>query len=170
MAGCRRIVSYANDLAGLLYPIVAPDATPPAPDVVADRLHSAAIHLLRRLRHEDAASGLSPARLSALSVLVFGGPCTLGDLARAEGVRPPTMTRLVQGLERDGLVERAPDLGDRRLVRLRATADGARILQEGRRRRVARLAAALATLDDAERARLADAVDLLERVLTRAPC
>lgn len=146
------------------------DATPPAPDVVADRLHSAAIHLLRRLRHEDWASGLSPARLSALSVLVFGGPCTLGELARAEGVRPPTMTRLVQGLVRDGLVERAPDASDGRLVRLRATAAGERVLREGRQRRVARLAAALATLDVADRARLADAVDLLERVLDAAPC
>ena len=146
------------------------DATPPAPDDVANRLHSAAIHLLRRLRHEDAASGLTPARLSALSVLVFGGPCTLGDLARAEGVRPPTMTRLVQGLERDGLVERAPDPADRRLVRLRATADGERVLREGRRRRVARLAAALATLAVEDRARLSDAVELLERLLDRAPC
>lgn len=146
------------------------DATPPAPDLVADRLHSAAIHLLRRLRHEDWASGLSPARLSALSVLVFGGPRTLGELARAEGVRPPTMTRLVQGLARDGLVERAPDPSDRRLVRLRATADGERVLREGRQRRVAQLAAALATLDAADRARLADAVDVLERVLDAAPC
>ena len=165
-----KVVSVANDWAALLYPIVTRAATPPAPDIVAERLHSAAIHLLRRLRREDSASGLSPARLSALSVLVFGGPCTLGDLARAEGVRPPTMTRLAQGLEREGLVERAPDPADRRLVRLRATAAGEQVLREGRRRRVARLAAALAALDDAELARLADAADVLERVLDAAPC
>ena len=166
----NHFVSYANDQAALLYLIVPRDATPPAPDVVADRLHSAAIHLLRRLRHEDWASGLSPARLSALSVLVFGGSCTLGDRARAEGVRPPTMTRLVQGLEREGLVERSPDSADRRLVRLRATADGERVLHEGRRRRVARLAAALAALGDADRAQLARAVEVLERVLDAPPC
>ena len=149
---------------------MARDATPPAPDLVADRLHSAAIHLLRQLRREDAASGLSPARLSALSVLVFGGPSTLGDLARAEGVRPPTMTRLVQGLERDGFVERAPDPADRRQVHLRATPEGERVLHKGRQRRVARLAAALAALGDDERARLADAIDVLEGMLDRPPC
>jgi hypothetical protein len=64
-------------------------------EAIADRLHSAAIHLLRRLRREDATSGLSAPRLSALSVIVFGGPLTLGELANAEQVRPPTMTRLV---------------------------------------------------------------------------
>ena len=84
----------------------------------ADRLHSAAIHLLRRLRREDAQSGLSAPRLSALSVLVFGGPLTLGELANAEQVRPPTMTRLVTALEADGLVTREPDASDGRLTRV----------------------------------------------------
>ena len=66
---------------------------------IADRLHSAAIHLLRRVRKQDAATGEGPARLSALSVLVFGGgPMTLGQLAQAEQVRPPTMSRIVSGL------------------------------------------------------------------------
>ena len=95
---------------------------------VADRLHSAAIHLLRWLRREDEAAGLSPARLSALSVVVFGGPLPIGELARAEQVRPPTMTRLVQALERDGLVAREPDPADGRVTRVRATAEGARIV------------------------------------------
>src|SRR5512134_1777173 len=76
----------------------------------ADRLHSAAIQLLRRLRREDNRWGLSAPRLSALSVLVFGGrPLTLGELANAEQVRPPTMTRLVSALESQGLVSRASD-------------------------------------------------------------
>ena len=72
----------------------------PASDAatLADQLHSAAIHLLRTLRKEDDSSGLSAPRLSALSVVVFGGPLTLGQLARAEQVRPPTMTRIVTGL------------------------------------------------------------------------
>src|SRR5256885_16104382 len=69
----------------------------------ADRLHSAAIHLLRRLRVRDRESGVGPAQLSALSVLVFGGPRSLGELADAEQVRPPTMSRIVAGRERGGL-------------------------------------------------------------------
>src|SRR6476469_3956877 len=77
---------------------------------VADRLHSAAIRLLRRLRREDEAMGLTAARASALSVLVFGGrPVTLGALAQAEQVSAPTVTRLIVGMERDGLVRRTPD-------------------------------------------------------------
>ena len=130
----------------------------------ADRLHSAAIHLLRRLRREDTAIGLAPARLSALSVLVFGGPATLTNLAAAEQVQAPTMTRIVQALEADGLVRREPVPGDRRGARLVATARGRRVLHEGRRRRVARLAADLAALPDAERRALDRAVDVLERL------
>src|SRR6202171_724899 len=72
----------------------------------AGRLHSVAIHLLRRLRVSDLASGIGPAQLSALSVLVFGGPRSLGELAEAEQVRPPTMSRIVAGLVRGGLVKR----------------------------------------------------------------
>src|SRR5688500_1433251 len=112
-------------------------------DRVADRVHSAAIHLLRRLRREDDTSGLSAPRLSALSVVVFAGPLTIGALATAEQVRPPTMTRLVSGLERDGLVRREADAADGRVVRVRATARGERLLAEGRARRVDTLARAL---------------------------
>src|SRR5215471_17049745 len=90
---------------------------------VADRLHSAAIHLLRRLRVRDLASGIGPAQLSALSVLVFGGPRSLGELADAEQVRPPTMSRIVSGLERSKLVKRHATEDGRR-VRLAATAKG----------------------------------------------
>src|SRR3954468_23413000 len=120
----------------------ADEQAPPLADaaVVADRLHSAAIHLLRRLRTEDTASGLTAPRLSALSVIVFGGPLTLGALAAAEQVRPPTMTRLVAALEGAGLVTREPDPGDPRQVLLRATPAGRRLLEEGRVRRTATLA------------------------------
>ena len=72
--------------------------------VIAERLHSVAIRLLRRLRKTDAASGLPGPKLSALSVLVFGGPQTLKELAAAEQVRAPTMSRLVADLEADGFV------------------------------------------------------------------
>src|SRR3954452_9515904 len=85
---------------------------------LADRLHSAAIHLLRRLRREDDASGLPAPQLSALSVIVFGGPITLGALAAAEQVRPPTITRVVATLEESGLVVRETDDADRRVARV----------------------------------------------------
>src|SRR3989449_5201768 len=91
---------------------------------IANRLHSAAIHLLRRLRKQDEAMGLSQARASALSVVVFGGPVTIGDLAHAEHVSAPTMTRLVIGMERDGRVRRKRDGRGGRLVLLKPTAEG----------------------------------------------
>lgn len=140
--------------------MTAPQATAD----LANRLHSAAIHLLRRLRSRDAATGLSGPAASALSVIVYAGPLTLGRLAEAEQVRPPTITRLIQGLERRGLVRRAADPGDRRKQRVEATARGRRLLEEGRRRRIAALAEALEELPAAERARLADAVATLEQI------
>lgn len=142
----------------------SPSRTSRAHADTADRLHSAAIHLLRRLRREDTATGLAPARLSALSVLVFGGPAGLTQLAAAEQVQAPTMTRIVQALEADGLVRREPVPGDRRGARLVATARGRRVLHEGRRRRVARLAADLAALPDPDRRALDRAIGILERL------
>jgi len=136
-----------------------------SPDDLADGLHSAAIHLLRRLRREDDASGLPAPQLSALSVIVFTGPITLGALAVAEQVRPPTITKLVATLEASGLVERDIDADDRRIVRVKATTRGAKLLQEGRQRRVASLAGALGKLSAADRAKLAQALPVLERVV-----
>ena len=124
-----------------------------------------AIHLLRRLRTEDDASGLSSPRLSALSVIVMAGPVTLGDLAAAEQVRPPTMSRLVTALERDGLVLRESDAGDRRLVRVRATAAGRRGLARGRTRRVALLARQLESLSERELEHIDETVRLVARLL-----
>jgi DNA-binding MarR family transcriptional regulator len=138
---------------------------PTATRGVADRLHSAAIHLLRRLRRHDEAMGLTPARASALSIMVFGGPVTLGSLARAEQVSAPTVTRLIVGMERDGLVRREPDQQDGRVVWLHATAKGTRLLHEGRQRRVAALADDLDRLSDADRATLAAAAEILDRML-----
>src|SRR2546421_482833 len=97
---------------------------------VAERLHSAAIHLLRRVRKQDMASGEGPARLSALSVLVFGGPKTLKQLAAAEQVKPPTMSRMVAGLARSRLVTVSNDPADSRCMNIRATAKGVRLLQQ----------------------------------------
>ena len=133
----------------------------------ADRFHSAAIHALRHVRREDPATGLSAARLSALSVLVFGGPRTLGELAAAEHVRPATMTRIVQALEAEGLVARESDPDDGRVTRLHATAKGERVLWRGREQRVARLADLLARLSADEVAHVRKAADLVERALAQ---
>jgi DNA-binding MarR family transcriptional regulator len=138
----------------------------PADHELATRLHSVAIHLLRRLSREDRALGVSPARLSALSVLVFGGPRTIGQLAAAEHVTPPTMTRLVAAMEREGLVARDADANDGRIVRVKATSEGKRLLLKGRDRRVQVLEAKLRALDDDEKWALKTAVDQLERVLS----
>jgi DNA-binding MarR family transcriptional regulator len=130
----------------------------------ADRLHSAAIHLLRRLRVRDRESGVGPAQLSALSVLVFGGPRSLGELADAEQVRPPTMSRIVAGLESAGLVRRHATEDGRR-VRLEASAKGTKILQEGRKRRVESLAKAVSSLSGEEQQKLGTLTDLLQQVI-----
>lgn len=148
-------------------PATAPRAA--AGERVAERLHSAAIQLLRRLRRQDLAMGLTAARASALSIMVFGGRVTIGQLAQAEQVSAPTMTRLVVGLERDRLVRRHADPNDGRVVWLEATAKGRRILHAGRDRRVAALEADLAALDDRDRETLAAAVDILERVVRPRP-
>ena len=132
----------------------------------ADKLHSAAIHLLRRLRVRDRESGIGPAQLSALSVLVFGGPRSLGELAEAEQVRPPTMSRIVSGLQRAGLVKREATKDGRR-VRLVATAKGTKILWEGRQRRVESLANALAALGKTERSRLRELAELLPEIVRK---
>ena len=134
-------------------------------EALADQLHSAAIHLLRQLRREDDASGISAPRLSALSVVVFGGPLTLGHLAAAEQVKPPTMTRIVTGLENDGLVQRIGDPRDRRLTRIQATMKGQKVLAAGRARRVEKLAAAVRELRGSELAELARGVQLLGKII-----
>jgi DNA-binding MarR family transcriptional regulator len=139
----------------------------------ADRLHSAAIHLLRNVRASDIETGLSPARLSALSVLVFGGPRTISELAAAEQVRLPTMSGIVRGLEDEDLVRRASDPADRRASRIHATARGRNLLLRGRARRVDNLAERLKALDREELRTLAAAAALIERALAsergRAP-
>ncbi len=129
---------------------------------VAGRLHSAAIHLLRHLRKQDIHSGIGPARLSALSVLVFGGPQALGALAVIEQVRPPTMSRVVAGLQGDGLARRTRDPGDARIARIHATPKGRRVLERGRRRRIRDLTIRLRKLTPAQRATLSRAAHLME--------
>jgi DNA-binding MarR family transcriptional regulator len=132
---------------------------------VADRLHSAAIQLLRRVRQKDVASGIGAAQLSALSVLVFAGAKTLGELARAEQVRPPTMTRIVLALEQGGLARRVADTRDRRVARIHATPRGVEVLQKGRSRRIHYIAELLRDLGPGDVKLLGRAAVLLESAL-----
>jgi len=132
---------------------------------VADHLHSAAIHLLRRLRQTDTLLAVSGPKLSALSVLVFGGPCTLGALANAEHLRGPTMSQMVEELERAGLLVRRQKPEDRRSVLLEATPRGREVLEQGRQLRIVQLAEQLEHLTSKELETLRSAVALLERLL-----
>jgi DNA-binding MarR family transcriptional regulator len=131
-------------------------------DTVADLLHSASIHLLRRAHEVDDASGLTPARLSALSVVVFRGPLTLGALAQAEGVRSATMTGVANGLEAGGLIQRRPHERDRRAVLLVATPKGRRLLRDARRRRIEVVAELLRDLSPRDLELLQHAGELIE--------
>jgi DNA-binding MarR family transcriptional regulator len=132
---------------------------------VADRLHSAAIHLLRTAAKTDTQSGQGPARLSALSVLVFGGPKTLGQLAAAERVKPPTMSRIVAGLRQSGLAKIQNDGSDARKIVISVTAKGERLLQEARKKRIQALVENLKNLKDADLEILRKASELIEQML-----
>lgn len=135
---------------------------------LADALHSAAIRLLRAVRHVDRSTGLSPARLSALSVLVFAGPLTVGRLAAAEGVRSPTMSGIVNGLVADGLAERRAGPGDQRSVEVHATTKGESLFNRAREQRVLAVARLLDGQTGPDLDRLRGAVRLLEQLLERA--
>jgi DNA-binding MarR family transcriptional regulator len=139
----------------------------PLPETLAaaDRLHSAAIHLLRRVRQQDVATGVGPAQLSSLSVLVFAGPKTFGELASAEQVKPPTMSRIVAGLKRSRLIKITRDPHDSRRMHIRPSAKGTHLLQQARRRRIESLASQLRILSPDELARLGEAVDVLKSLL-----
>ena len=132
---------------------------------VATRLHSAAIRLLRLLRREDEEAGMSGPRLSALSVIVFAGPVSLAELAAAEQVRAPTMSRIVEALVAANLVTRTTHATDRRMVRIAATEHGERLLKAGQERRVRALSERLGRLPESERRALARGVEILERVV-----
>ena len=135
----------------------------------ADRIHSAAIHLLRRVHEVDAeAMGISPARASALSVLVLGGARSLTELAAAERVTSATMSKLVTGMEGEGLVRRYPDVNDARSVRLEATAKGRRILERGRARRLDLLERLLSSASETEIAAIGTAATAVERAIGSA--
>jgi DNA-binding MarR family transcriptional regulator len=131
---------------------------------LADGLHSAAIHLLRQVRVEDRASGIGPAQLSALSVLVFGGSMSLKQLAGIEQVKPPTMVRIVRGLVEQRLARTRADKEDARKINIAATLRGKSLMMRARKRRVEALAKALSAMPASQREELQAAVAVLKKV------
>ena len=135
-----------------------------------EALHRAAIHLLRSMRGVDAASGLSGPKLSALSVLAFAGARSLGELANAEQVSAPTMSKLVADLEADGLVTKSSDPSDRRGVRIAVTDVGRALMEAGRQRRLDQLRRRFDGLDAADMAILARAAELMQQATASDQC
>ena len=135
---------------------------------LADGLHSAAIHLLRRLRIHDLASGVGPAKLSALSVLVFSGRAlSLAELADAEQVKNPTMSRLVSDMQREGLVRTQTSKQDARSIEISPTARGRELLLAGKQRRVDSLAKAMVDLQAEDMEKLDQCVELLRQIIRK---
>jgi DNA-binding MarR family transcriptional regulator len=139
--------------------------TPDSPPEIASRLRLSATRLARRLRQESGA-GLSPSQQSALAVIAYHGPLTLGALAEHERVAPPTVTKVVSKLECDGLVTRTPDPADRRICRVAISPAGEELLEESRRRKTAWLTARISQLDADRQRRLADALDVLDELIS----
>lgn len=130
---------------------------------IAARLRLSATRLARRLRRE-AGGGLSPSQLSALAAVHHEGPLTLGELAEVERVAPPTVTKVVAKLEADGLVSRSPDPTDKRVSRVATTKAAERLLEEHRRKKTAWLTTRVHRLQPDEQRRLAEVLDLLDRL------
>jgi DNA-binding MarR family transcriptional regulator len=129
-------------------------------------MHSAAIHLLRRVRvADDQSMGMTPARRSALSVLVFLGPQSLSQLATAEQVTLPTMSKLVASMQKDGLVRRERDPGDGRVVRLHATAKARRMAERGREERLEVLESLLGSASAREVEIVREAAEIVDRLV-----
>ena len=139
----------------------------PAPENLAELLHSTAIRLLRAVRRVDESSGLTAPRLSALSVIVFNGAITLGKLAEAEQVRPPTMTRIVNALEERELVVKAHDPRDGRVIRIAATTKGRRVLIRGRARRIQVLTEQIWQLEKGKQENLSAALVTVQELIDR---
>ncbi|HWH29365.1 MAG TPA: MarR family transcriptional regulator [Mycobacteriales bacterium] len=122
------------------------------------------MRLARRMRAERADTSLSLTALAALASVERLAPVTPGDLAAAERVQPPSMTRVVAALTDAGLVAREPHPSDGRQALLTITDAGAALLREDRRRREAWLAQRLREVDDDDRAVLRRAAELLDRL------
>lgn len=138
------------------------DTVDPTPEDIADTLHSAAIHLLRAFRDKETRQGLSPAQLSALSVLYFAGSMTMSRLAKAEGVKLPTISRMVKDMVIGGLVHRLPAEDDKRAFIVELTAKGRTLFERARTNRLMALTKAIENLTEDSQKTLTDAANLME--------
>jgi DNA-binding MarR family transcriptional regulator len=136
----------------------------PEPELVA-RLRLTIMRLARRLRQQAASTDVTPSMLSVMSTLEGRGSLTLGEVAEAESVRSPTMTKIVSRLEAAGLVARIPDPQDKRITRVGLSRAGARLIERHRARKDVYLATRLRRLDEEEIDVLRRAAGILERVL-----
>jgi DNA-binding MarR family transcriptional regulator len=132
---------------------------------MASGLQAAAARMLRMARRDPGADPVSPPRLAVLSILRLRGPMSLTDLAAAQEVKAPTMSRIVEGLVKDGLATREADPANRRKVRIAATEEGRRRFEAGRDGQVRALRERLRRLADSEQRALARGVEVLERAL-----
>ena len=131
---------------------------------VASSLRLAVMRLARRLRAERSDSALTISQIAALSTLERSGPLTPRELAAAERVQPPSMTRIAASLEAAGLVTRTDHPSDGRQVLLAASPEGAAMVREDRRRRDAWLAQRLRDLPPEDLEVLRRAAVVLERL------
>jgi DNA-binding MarR family transcriptional regulator len=142
-----------------------PSAVPQARTTdLASQLRFAVLRLGRRLR-QHAPEDITPSQLSALSIVVRERRLTLSQLAAAERVQPPTVTRVVDMLEQKGLATRVASEQDRRVAFVEATPEGRALVEQIRRRRDAYLARRLRSFSADERALLERAAPLLERLI-----
>ena len=137
----------------------------PSPAVLAQALRPSVMRLARRLRQmRDDSVGLNSNQLSAMAVLLNSGDLLMGELAAAEKMQPPSMTRIVNGLEARGFVARRPHPDDRRQCLVTLSDEGRKILLANRRRRDEWLAIRIAQLASVERQVLREAIEILEKV------
>jgi DNA-binding MarR family transcriptional regulator len=134
-------------------------------DDLARRLNSATVHLMRALRQDRPSAGIAAEHSSALGAVVFGGPISIGALARSERVGAPAMTKTVGILEAAGLVTRERDPADARIVRVKATRKARALVLRGREQRVVRIGKALEAFSPAETTRLNAAIGTFERLV-----
>lgn len=131
---------------------------------LAPRLRLAIMRLARRLR-QQIEGPVSPSQISALHTIEKLQPVTLGELAAAEMVQPPTITRIVASLDENGYVVREVDETDRRVSRLRLTPSARKLIDQGRTRRTQFLVARMRGFSDEEMETLERALPLIERIL-----
>ena len=132
---------------------------------IADRLRPVLLRVGRELRREARAVGISPEQVSLLVAIKYEPGIGIRELAAHERVSPPAMSKHVDRLERDGLVQRTPSADDRRRVGLTLTEEGQRMLRRVRSRRTAWLASRLGKLSPSELAAVEAAVEPLSRLL-----